>query len=138
MKIIIAFIIALRAHKGKKDKAGRAYILHPINVMRGVRGYKTKIVALLHDVVEDSNYTLEKLSKYFDEDIIVSLNLLTKKSGIDYKTYIRNIKLNKLARQVKIADLKHNMNLHRLKKVTKSDLDRVKKYKKSLEALEEI
>ncbi|WP_156286373.1 bifunctional (p)ppGpp synthetase/guanosine-3',5'-bis(diphosphate) 3'-pyrophosphohydrolase [Oceanivirga salmonicida] len=136
MKFIKALIIAIKAHKGQVDKAGRAYIFHPINVMLGVSGYKEKVVALLHDTVEDSNYTLDDLRKYFTEEIVHTVDLLTKKEGVEYKEYLRLIKENKIARKVKISDLRHNMNLKRLKEVTQKDLDRLEKYKWSKEYLE--
>ncbi len=137
MMIIRAFIFAVKAHKGQKDKSGRAYIFHPVHVAKNVKGYKCKVLALLHDVVEDSDYTLESLSPYFDEEIIQALDLLTKKPDTKYKDYIAKIKANDLARRVKIADLNHNMDLNRLKEVRQKDVERVEKYKKAIKILKE-
>ncbi len=136
MKLLIAFIIALKAHKGQVDKAGKRYIFHPLNVMFYVKGYKEKVVALLHDTVEDSEYTLYDLRKYFSEDVVQAVDLLTKKNGLDYKEYLRLIKENEIARKVKLSDLRHNMDLKRLKNVTQKDLERLEKYKWSKEYLE--
>ncbi len=130
MKLLIALWIAIKAHKGQVDKAGKAYITHPINVMFGVKGYKTKIVALLHDVVEDSDYTLADLEKYFNEDIITAVNLITKKEAQNYSEYISQLKENEIAKAVKLSDLRHNMNLKRIKNITEKDLIRLEKYKK--------
>lgn len=135
MKFLIALYIMLKSHINQKDKAGKPYIYHPLIVMRAVKGYKTKIVALLHDVVEDSNYTIEQLKKIFDNDIIEAIDLLTKKKKQDYFEYLNAIKRNEIAKKVKISDLKHNMDLKRLSKINDNDLKRFEKYKKSLEFL---
>lgn len=95
------------------------------------KGYKTKIVALLHDVVEDSNITIKELSKYFDNDIILAVDCITKKKGQKYQDYLEVVKNNELARKVKIADLTHNIDLSRLKNITEKDIDRRNKYLKA-------
>lgn len=125
----------LKAHKGQKDKAGRMYIFHPFKVALTSKGYKTKIVALLHDVVEDSNITIQDLSKHFDKDIILAVDCITKKKGQDYQEYLNIIKDNELARKVKIADLIHNSDLSRLKIITEKDYKRKEKYQKAIQFL---
>ena len=129
LKLFKAFFIMLKAHKGQKDKAGKMYIFHPIRVALMSKGYKTKIVALLHDVVEDSNITIKELSKYLAVDCI------TKKKGQKYQDYLEVVKNNELSRKVKIADLTHNIDLSRLKNITEKDIDRRNKYLKAKEFL---
>lgn len=134
LKLIKALVISMKAHKGQKDKAGKKYIFHPIKVAMLSKGYKTKIVALLHDVIEDSEVTIEDLSKHFDEDIVLAVDCITKK-GQDYQEYLNIVKNNELARKVKIADLTHNSNLNRLEKITEIDRMRKEKYLKAIEFL---
>ena len=128
---------ATEAHKGQVDKAGVAYIEHPKFVANLVNTEEEKIVALLHDVIEDTTVTLQDLKKYgFSKEVIEAIILLTKNKTVKYSEYIRNIKLNKIARIVKIADLKHNSDISRLSSITQKDLDRLKKYKEALRILE--
>ena len=96
------------------------------------------IVALLHDVIEDSDITLEILSKYFNDDIITALRVLTKKENDDYVMYIKRVKTNKLATKVKIKDLEHNRDLTRLDEVTDKDRKRSLKYWEAIRYLEDI
>lgn len=123
--------IALKAHKGQKDKAGEEYILHPLYLMDQCKDNEHRIVALLHDVVEDTEITLGELRVYFTEDIINAIDCLTHRSGVPYFEYINEIKTNKLALDIKKLDLLHNMDLSRLKVVTEKDKQRVEKYKKA-------
>ena len=133
-----AIKIALKAHAGQVDKAEKAYILHPLRLMMQMRSIDEQITAVLHDVVEDSEYTFDDLKKEgFDEEIINALESLTKRDGEDYKDFIARIKENELATIVKIADLKDNSNLDRISEPTKEDLERVKKYKDALNVLKE-
>lgn len=135
LKLIKALVISMKAHKGQKDKAGKKYIFHPIKVAMLSKGYKTKIVALLHDVIEDSDVTIEDLSKYFDRDIVLAVDCITKKKDQDYQNYLNIVKNNELARKVKIADLTHNSDLNRLEKITEVDRMRKEKYLKAIEFL---
>lgn len=129
-KLELAYAIALVAHKGQVDKAGVDYINHPKSVSAKCKTEKEKIVALLHDVVEDTNVTLEDLSQFFDKDIIEAINLLTHRDEDDYMTYLSRIKNNSLARTVKLADLENNMDLSRLPNPTEKDYARLEnKYK---------
>src|SRR5690606_4009556 len=102
-----AIIFATEAHAGQKDKSGQAYILHPLTVMSKMDTDTERIVAILHDVIEDTSYTLDDLQKLFhlSEEKLIAVDLLTKKEGYDYDKYIQNIKDNPIARKVKIADL---------------------------------
>ena len=100
-----ALAIASEAHKGQKDRGGAPYILHPINVANRCKSDRAKVVALLHDVVEDSNVTLKDLDDAgFPKDMVIAVSFLTKKSYERYETYIISISNNELATEVKIAD----------------------------------
>ena len=134
-KLFKAYCIAKKAHKGQKDKGGKPYIKHPVYVAKRVKGRDAKIVALLHDTIEDTSVTYDYIKSVFGDRIAESVKVLTKDKTISYEEYIALIKQNDLARRVKIEDLKHNMDLKRLKVVTEEDLKRVEKYKHSLEIL---
>lgn len=133
-----ALAIAEDAHKGQVDKAGVDYIQHPLFVASLVEGELAKTVALLHDVVEDSDWTLEDLRKEgLPEEVVQAVGILTKKRNENYEEYILRVKQNPLARQVKLADLKHNSDLSRLANVTDRDRKRVAKYQKAISFLSE-
>ena len=135
--LVKAFITAARAHRGQKDKAGKAYILHPLYVAAHTKGRKAKIVALLHDVVEDTSITFtELIFAGFDAEIVEAVMAITKMKFEDYSDYIKRVKLNELARRVKIADLKHNSDLTRLKVITPKDEARQKRYIEAIKYLE--
>ena len=134
----LASKIAYKAHEGQTDKAGVPYIFHPINIAEQMDSEESCVVALLHDVIEDSDITLEILSKYFNDDIIAALRVLTKKENDDYVMYIKRVKTNKLATKVKIKDLEHNRDLTRLNEVTDRDKKRSMKYWEAIRYLEDI
>ena len=134
----LASKIAYKAHEGQTDKAGVPYIFHPIHIAEQMDSEESCVVALLHDVIEDSDITLEILSKYFNDDIIAALRVLTKKENDDYVMYIKRVKTNKLAAKVKIKDLEHNRDLTRLDKVTDRDKKRSMKYWEAIRYLEDI
>lgn len=128
-----ALAIAEDAHKGQVDKAGVAYIQHPLYVASLVEGELAKTVALLHDVVEDSDWTLEDLRKKgLPEEVVQVIGILTKKRNEKYEEYILRVKQNPLARQVKLADLQHNSDLSRLTTVTEIDRKRAEKYRQAI------
>ena len=134
----LASKIAYKAHEGQTDKAGVPYIFHPIHIAEQMDSEESCVVALLHDVIEDSDITLEILSKYFNDDIIAALRVLTKKENDDYIMYIKRVKTNKLAAKVKIKDLEHNRDLTRLDEVTDKDRKRSMKYWEAIRYLEDI
>ena len=135
-KLFKAFFMMLRAHINQKDKAGRCYIFHPINVALGVKGIRTKTVALLHDVLEDSElYSIEDF-KFLDKEQMEAILLLTHSANEEYFNYINKVKTNKIALDVKLSDLMHNSNLKRLKTITERDINRRNKYLKAIEILE--
>ena len=131
-----AIEIALKAHKGQTDKAGVAYILHPLRLMTMASTTEQKIVAVLHDVVEDSDYKLQDLEKSgFPTPIIEAIECLTKRKGENYNNFIRRILPNTLAREVKKLDIKDNLNVLRLNEVKEEDCKRLNKYMKALNRL---
>lgn len=130
-----AMIIAYNAHINQFDRAGVPYIYHPIHLAEQMDTEIECIVALLHDVVEDTNITLDQLEKIFPSEVIEALKLLTHDKKVDYMDYIKEIKKNHLATKVKIADIIHNADETRLNKISIKDIARRKKYKKALEFL---
>lgn len=131
-----AYKIAKKAHLGQVDKAGEDYIKHPEKVASFVKTDEEKAVAYLHDVIEDTELTLEDLYEYdFSKEVIEAVDIITKKRGEDYQSYLNSVKNNKLARAVKLADLRHNSDLTRLTKVTEKDIKRKEKYQKAIDFL---
>ncbi|HVF84581.1 MAG TPA: HD domain-containing protein [Abditibacteriaceae bacterium] len=132
-----AIALARRAHLGQTDKAGKDYIEHPLRVMENCRSDNAKIAAILHDVVEDSDCSLDDLRQMnFAPEVVEAVALLTKTDGIEYSNYIAQIKNNALAREVKIADLRDNMDLSRIAQPTEKDFKRLEKYRGALAILE--
>ena len=132
----LALSIATKAHRGQFDKAGIDYIEHPIFVASQVDSEEEKAVALLHDVIEDSSVTAEELlNAGLPETVVTAVQILSKKKGQDYQTYLKTVKSNPLARAVKLADLKHNSDLLRHETITDKDLERLEKYKKDIDYL---
>ena len=130
-----AMVIAYEAHKNQVDKSGVPYIYHPIHVAEQMDTENECIIALLHDVVEDTNVTFKQLEEVFSKEIIDILKLLTREENIEYDEYIKRIKNNSIACKVKIADLTHNLDKTRLDFVTEIDVKRNEKYKKALQIL---
>ena len=126
-----ALSISFDAHKEQVDKSGMPYVYHPFEVASGVAGEYETCVALLHDVVEDTDISLDELAKEFPAEVINALRLLTHNEEVPYFDYVRELRNNPIAKAVKLADLEHNSNLARLDKVTEKDLKRVEKYKKA-------
>jgi (p)ppGpp synthase/HD superfamily hydrolase len=128
--------IALRAYKGQKDKAGETYILHPLRIMAKMTSAEEMSVALLHDVIEDSDITAEELLNDGIPDVVVeAVEALTKMQGETYDQFVERVKTNPLAAKVKVADIEDNINILRLHSVDTKDLERVKKYHKAWHAL---
>ena len=130
-----AMIIAYNAHQNQFDKANIPYIYHPIHIAEQMETELECIVALLHDVVEDTDITLNDLEKEFPKEVIDLLKILTHDKKIDYIEYIKKVKTNPIATKIKIADLKHNSDITRLENITTTDLKRIEKYKNALEIL---
>lgn len=126
---IKAFIIMLKAHWKQRDKGNHLYIFHPIRVSRKCKSKSAKLVALLHDVIEDNpNYSISNFN-FLNEEEKEALELLTHNKGVAYFDYINKVKSNKIAIEVKLSDLKDNSNLNRLLTVTDKDIKRLEKYK---------
>ncbi|MCC9604415.1 hypothetical protein LOC68_00810 [Blastopirellula sp. JC732] len=110
-----AVAIAAQAHAGVKDKQGQPYLLHPIRVMMGVEGEAAQIVAVLHDVVEDTSFTFDDLEQEgFSDEVLAALRLVTHEKDQPYADYVIACKANPITRQVKLSDLRDNANLSRL------------------------
>ena len=134
-----ALEIALKAHKGQKDKSGNDYILHPLRVMERGRTETEKICGLLHDVVEDSDWTFEDIkNEGFSEEVVVALKCLTKAENEDYDKFIDRVVGNPVAIQVKINDLLDNMDITRLEELDEQDMKRLNKYLKAYRRLKQI
>lgn len=128
-----AIAIASEAHKNQLDKGGAAYILHPLRVMFQVQSDDPELmqIAVLHDVVEDSSWTLERLRKEgFSERVLDALTLLSR-GDEDYDIYIERIAQNHDAIMVKLSDLRDNSDISRLKGIREKDFERLKKYHRS-------
>jgi (p)ppGpp synthase/HD superfamily hydrolase len=134
MNIEKALDIAIHAHKGQVDKAGKAYILHPLRLMNQFVDEKLMIVSILHDVVEDSDFTLDDLNNEgFSSEIINAVDCLTKRQDEEYSSFIDRVMDNSLARQVKIVDIKDNLDISRLSEpLSKKDIERLEKYQMAL------
>ena len=135
---IKAHNIAKMAHFGQVDRAGVDYIKHPEAVASFVKTDEEKAVAYLHDVIEDTPLTLLDLEMFgLSKTIIEAVDILTKKKGQDYQSYLNLVKTNEVARIVKLADLRHNTDLTRIPKLSKSDIERNKKYINAINYLHE-
>jgi len=129
-----AISIAAKAHEGQKDKGGFAYILHPLRVMNSLNSTDKDLcsIAVMHDVVEDSDITLEDIKGYgFSIRVQTALRALTHLKGETYQEYIERCYCNSDARLVKMADLRDNSDITRLKGITSKDLNRMEKYHKA-------
>ena len=117
-------------HKNQVDKSGIPYVFHPFHIAEQMDDENTTIVALLHDIVEDTDMTFEQLeNEGFSREVIDALMLLTHNPNEDYYDYVKRIGTNPIAKAVKIKDLEHNMDLSRLDSISCWDLERVEKYK---------
>ncbi len=131
-----ALKLCFEAHKNQTDKSGMPYVFHPFHLAESMTDEYTTTVALLHDVVEDTDYTLRDLKEMgFPERVTDALALLTHDKSVPYMEYVEKIKHNPIARAVKLADLAHNSDLSRLDTVDEKALRRVEKYKKAMEIL---
>lgn len=140
-----AIAIAATAFDGKIDKAGQPYILHCLRVMNAVKhfGEDYMIAAVLHDLLEDTKWTYNDLIKeMFNQDVMLALGYLTHDRAESYDLYIKRIGMvaitDPIARAVKLADLKDNSDITRLKGLTKKDFDRMEKYHRSYVYLSKI
>ncbi|MBO7173343.1 MAG: guanosine-3',5'-bis(diphosphate) 3'-pyrophosphohydrolase [Burkholderiaceae bacterium] len=128
--VTLAKSIAIKAHEGQVDKAGAPYWHHPAFVADQVATDEEKAVAWLHDVVEDTDVTFEDLlAQGIPSEVVEGVKAITKVAGESYDVYLNRVKANPLARAVKLADLRHNMDLSRIAQPTEKDFARIEKYK---------
>jgi (p)ppGpp synthase/HD superfamily hydrolase len=124
-----ALQIAVEAHAGQEDKSGLPYAFHPIRVMLRCKREEAKIAALLHDVVEDTPVSFDQLSKEgFSEEVLAAVRLLTHEPSVSYEDYIRELSVNPIAKEVKLADLEDNSDIRRMKGVDEKAVARLRKY----------
>ena len=132
-----AIKISFDAHKNQVDKSGMPYVYHPFHLAEQMDDEYSTCVALLHDVVEDTDITLDDLRRNgFPEEVIEALSLMTHNDDVPYLDYVRAMKDNPIARKVKLADLAHNSDLTRLDEVDDKAIERVNKYKQAIFILE--
>lgn len=131
-----AMKLCFEAHKEQKDNSGVPYVFHPIHLAEQMKDEDTTVAALLHDVVEDTDYTLEDLRNMgFSKESMDALALLTHDLSVPYMDYVLKIKDNPVAKEVKLADLKHNSDLTRLDVVDEKATARREKYLKAIQLL---
>jgi len=127
-----AIELAVKHHKGQYDKGGKPYILHPLRLLMSVDTDDEKIVAVMHDLVEDTHITIAYLrSAGFSEKVLSALDCVTNRDNEDYESFIERIAQNPLATKVKLADLEDNMDLSRISEPSKKDYKRIEKYKRA-------
>ena len=132
-----AMKLCFEAHKNQVDKSGLPYVFHPFHLAEEMQDEESTVAALLHDVAEDTDLSLEQIAEYgFGEEVMVALALLTHGDDVPYMEYVAAIKKNPIARAVKLADLKHNSDLSRLDEVSPKALERREKYLQAIDLLE--
>lgn len=130
--------LCFAAHRDQVDKSGLPYVFHPFHVAEQMTTEETTVVALLHDVIEDTDVTLDDIAAMgFPPSVINALKLLTHDPRVPYMTYVAAIKADPIARAVKLADLRHNSDLSRLPFVDEAALERVRKYQAAIRLLTE-
>lgn len=133
-----ALKLCFEAHKNQTDKSGLPYVFHPFHLAEQMTDEDTVIAALLHDVIEDTDYSVQELREAgFPEQVINALLLLTHNKNVPYMDYVLQIRKNPISRAVKTADLLHNSDIGRLDNVTPKDLKRIQKYMIALEILKD-
>lgn len=134
-----AIAIAAEAHRGQTDKAGAPYILHPLRVMLRLRGADERIVGVLHDLIEDTDWTLERLrSEGFSPAVIDGVDAVTRRDGENYEAFVLRAGRDPLGRRVKLADLQDNSDLSRIPEPTAKDRERLERYRRAIELLENL
>ena len=132
-----ALKLCFEAHKDQLDKSGLPYVFHPFHLAEEMKDEDTTVVALLHDVVEDSDLTPDDLKAHgFSEKVIEAVALMTHDPATPYMDYVAKIKENPIAKAVKLADLRHNSDMTRLEAPTEWDIRRAEKYAAAIELLE--
>jgi (p)ppGpp synthase/HD superfamily hydrolase len=133
-----AIRLALDKHHGQVDKGGMPYIMHPLRVMCQLNSESEQIAGVLHDVVEDTDVTLDDLRRMgFSEEIVTAVDHLSRREGESYDEFIQRIKPNALAVRVKLADLRDNMDIRRAGTLDQKALERFQRYQKAWRELTE-
>ena len=131
-----AMRLMFEAHRDAWDKSGVPYVFHPFHVAEQMDDEPSTIVALLHDVVEDTDYTLDDLRELgFSEEVCEALDYMTHREGVPYLDYVRRIRENPIAVKVKLADLAHNSDRTRFDSMTEADFRREQKYREAMAIL---
>ena len=134
-----ALCIAYKAHDGQVDKTGVPYIFHPFHLAESMTDENSTIVALLHDVIEDTDWTIDDLAKEgFNEDVLTALKLMTHNPAEPYMDYISRLSTCPVARQVKLADLYHNSDRTRVENPDEKMLKRWEKYDRAIQLLKSV
>ena len=134
-----AIALAVTAHRGQEDKSGLPYILHPLRVMFRCGDETERLVAVLHDVVEDTPITLHDLREQgYSEEVVVAVDAITQRKGESKDDYLQRVVQHPIARRVKLADLEDNMDVRRLPEVTERDQARLNRYIKAWRNLKAI
>ena len=134
-----AISIAIEAHEGDVDKAGSPYILHPLRVMFQMETEEEMIAAVLHDVLEDTAISPDQLKETgFSERVLEALDSVTKRAGEAYEDFVKRAASDPIGKKIKLADLRDNMDLSRLERITDKDLERLKKYHNALKIIKEL
>ncbi len=134
-----AIVLAATAHAGQRDKAGAPYILHPLRVMLRMRSEEERIVALLHDVVEDTDWTFDRLyAEGFERQVVEAIDSVTKREGEAYDDFVDRVGRNAIGRRVKLADLEDNADVSRIAQPTEKDHQRIEKYRSAMKRLREM
>ena len=124
-----AIVLATQAHRGQVDKVGQPYILHLLRVMLRLEGEAAQMAGILHDLVEDTDYSFDDLRALgYAEELLQALDCLTRRPEESYEQFIERASANPLARRVKRADLEDNMDIRRLPTVGEKDLERLNRY----------
>jgi (p)ppGpp synthase/HD superfamily hydrolase len=132
-----AIALAVEAHRGQTDKIGQPYVLHVLRVMFRCDSDTERIVAVLHDVVEDTGRTFDDLRRLgYSEEVLAALDCVTKRQGETYEQFVERAAQNPVARRVKLADLEDNMDVRRLTQVSEKDRERLDKYVKAWRRLQ--
>lgn len=134
-----AISISAKAHEGQVDKAGAPYILHPLRVMLRVSTAEERIAAVLHDVVEDTDITIEKLrAEGFSEAVLSAIESLTKRPDENYEAFVQRAAADPIGRTVKLADLAENSDLSRIPVPTAKDRERAAKYRRAIDQIKAL
>lgn len=132
-----AIALAVQAHRGQVDRVDQPYILHPLRVMFRLEDELGRIVAVLHDVIEDTDLTLDNLRQQgYSEEILAALDGVTRREGESYEDFVERSRAHPVSRRVKLADLADNMDIRRLPTpLTEKDFDRLQRYRRAWDRL---